>query len=116
VDQRQIHDHLDAEADALCGASRYQRSHDWLGTHAGHGRRGPHTKAGEVTLKVPKLHSLPFETAIIERYHRRESSVVEALVEMYPAGVSVRRIVTVTEALWGTKVSPSTVSELNKGA
>jgi len=25
-----------------------------------------HTKAGEVTLTVPKLRSLPFETAIIE--------------------------------------------------
>jgi transposase-like protein len=25
-------------------------------------------KAGEVSLKVPKLRTLPFETAIIERY------------------------------------------------
>src|SRR5262249_23239918 len=33
------------------------------------------TKAGEVTLKVPKLRHLPFETQIIERYRRRESSV-----------------------------------------
>jgi hypothetical protein len=34
-----------------------------------------HTKAAEVTLTVPKLRTLPFETAIIERYKRRESSV-----------------------------------------
>ncbi len=33
---------------------------------------------------------------------------------MYLAGVSVRRVEDITEALWGTKVSPSTVSELNK--
>lgn len=72
------------------------------------------TKAGEVSLKVPKLRSLPFETAIIERYKRRESSVEEALVEMYLAGVSVRRVEDITEALWGTRVSPSTVSELNQ--
>jgi putative transposase len=32
----------------------------------------------------------------------------------YLAGVSVRRVEDITEALWGTKVSPSTVSELNK--
>jgi len=32
---------------------------------------------------------VPFETAIIERYRRRESSVEEALVEMYLTGVSV---------------------------
>jgi transposase-like protein len=72
-----------------------------------------HTKAGEVELKVPKLRTLPFETAIIERYRRRETSVEEALVEMYLAGVSVRRVEDITEALWGTKVSPGTVSRLN---
>ena len=72
------------------------------------------TKAGEVTLKVPKLRNLPFETAIIERYRRRESSVEEALVEMYLAGVSVGRVENITEALWGTRVSPSTVSEVNQ--
>lgn len=33
---------------------------------------------------------------------------------MYLAGVSVRRVEDITEALWGTRVSPSTVSELNK--
>lgn len=66
---------------------------------------------------MPKLRTLPFETAIIGRYQRRESSVEEALIEMYVlylAGISVRRIEDVTEALWGTKVSPSAVSSLNK--
>ena len=46
-----------------------------------------------------------FETAIIERYKRRECSVEKALIEMYLAGVSVRRIEDITETLWGTKVS-----------
>jgi putative transposase len=57
---------------------------------------------------------LPFETAIIERYKRREASVEEALVEMYLAGVSVRRVEDITEALWGTRVSSGTVSRLNQ--
>jgi putative transposase len=69
---------------------------------------------GEVSLKVPKLRRQTFETAIIERYRRRESSVEEALIEMYLAGISVRRVEDITEALWGTRVSPSTVSNLNK--
>ena len=46
-------------------------------------------------------------------YRRRESSVEEALIEMYLAGVSVRRVEDITEALWGSKVSPATISELN---
>lgn len=33
---------------------------------------------------------------------------------MYLAGVSVRRVEDITEALWGAKVSPSTVSDLNQ--
>jgi len=105
---------LDAEADELCGARRYERSPERLDTRSGHYRRKLLTKAGKVELKVPRLRSLPFETQIIERYRRRESSVEEALVEMYLAGVSVRRVEDITEALWGERVSPSTVSELNQ--
>jgi transposase-like protein len=105
---------LDAEADLLCRAKRYEHSPDRVDTRAGHYDRQLHTKAGEVSLRVPKLRKLPFETAIIERYRRRESSVEEAMLEMYYAGVSMRRVEDITEALWGTRVSPSTVSELNQ--
>lgn len=59
----------------------------------------------EVALKVPKLRRQTFETAIIERYRRREAPVEEALIEMYLAGVSVRRVEEITEALWGTRVA-----------
>ena len=65
---------------------------------------------------MPRLKGVSFETAIIERYRRRESSVEEALIEMYLAGVSVRRVEDITEVLWGSKVSPATISELNKKA
>lgn len=105
---------LEAEADELCGAKRYERSVERLDTRSGHYERKLQTKAGEVALKIPRLRSLPFETQIIERYRRRESSIEEAMIEMYLAGVSVRRVEDITEALWGTRVSPSTVSELNQ--
>ena len=130
IDEGQIKDHLgelvrgtveetlnnllDAEADQLCNAARYERSEARKDTRAGHYERGLHTKAGEVKLRVPKLRQQKFETAIIERYKRRESSVEEALIEMYLAGVSVRRVEDITQALWGTKVSPGTVSNLNQ--
>jgi len=105
---------LEAEADQLCNAARYERTEARRDTRAGSYERKLQTKAGEVNLKVPKLRRQTFETAIIERYRRREASVEEALIEMYLAGVSVRRVEDITEALWGTKVSPSTISELNK--
>lgn len=105
---------MDAEADRLCQARRYEHSENRKDTRAGHYTQKLDTKAGQIQLKVPKLRTLTFETAIIERYRRRESSVEEALIEMYLAGVSVRRVEGITEALWGTRVSPGTVSNLNK--
>ena len=130
IDEKEVFDHLDtlvrqsvedtinslldAEADAICNANRYQRSPDRLDTRAGSYKRKLLTKAGEVEVTVPRLRSLPFETQIIKRYQTKQSSVEEALIEMYLAGVSVRRVEDITEALWGAKVSSSTVSELNQ--
>ena len=104
---------LEEEAERLCNAKRYERTESRRDTRAGYYKRKLQTRAGEVDIRMPKLRTLPFETAIIERYRRRESSVEEALVEMYLAGVSVRRVEDITEALWGTRVSPGTVSNLN---
>ena len=101
---------LDEEAARLCNARKYERTDAREDSRAGHYKRSLHTTAGEVEIKMPKLRTLPFETAIIDQYRRRQSSVEEALVEMYLAGVSVRRVEDITEALWGTKVSPGTVS------
>src|SRR6187397_1893744 len=69
---------LDAEAPQLCGAGRYERSQARQDTRAGRYERTLETSAGEVSLKIPKLRRQTFETAIIERYRRRESSVEEA--------------------------------------
>ena len=109
-----LNDMLDAEADQLCNAKRYERTEARAGGRAGHYKRKLHTTSGEVELKIPKLRGAKFETAIIERYRRRESSVEEALMEMYLAGVSVRRVEDITEALWGMKVSAGVVSDLNQ--
>ena len=107
---------LEAEAEKLTQAARYERNEARQGYRSGHYDRNLTTTSGDVTLHVPRLKVISFETAIIERYRRRESSVEEALIEMYLAGVSVRRVEDITEALWGSKVSASTISELNKKA
>ena len=107
---------LEKEAESLTQAARYERSEARQGYRSGHYDRNLTTTSGDVTLHMPRLKGVSFETAIIERYRRRESSVEEALIEMYLAGVSVRRVEDITEALWGSKVSPATISELNKKA
>ena len=82
---------LEAETEKLTQAARYERNEQRQGYRSGHYNRNLTTTSGDVTLKVPKLKGISFETAIIERYRRRESSVEEALIEMYlpeyPSGV-----------------------------
>jgi transposase-like protein len=107
---------LDKEAQELAQAERYERTASRQGYRSGHYSRNLVTTSGDVTLRMPRLKGVAFETAIIERYRRRESSVEEALIEMYLAGVSVRRVEDITQVLWGSKVSPGTISELNKKA
>ena len=72
---------LEAEAEKLTQAARYERSEARQGYRSGHYDRNLTTTSGNVTLHVLRLKGISFETAIIERYRRRESSVEEALVE-----------------------------------
>jgi len=105
---------LEEQASKLVNAESYERSANRGGYRVGHYSRGITTAAGKVNIQMPKLKGLTFQTAIIERYRRRESSVEEALVEMYLAGVSERRVKDITEFLWDEQVSAATISRLNK--
>ena len=82
---------LDAEADEIANAAKYERTGERKAYKAGHYDRSLTAKAGRLALKVPKLKGAVFESAVIERYRRREESVEEALIDMYLAGVSTRQ-------------------------
>ena len=64
-----------------------------------------------MTVRVPKLKGAVFESAVIERYRRREESVEEALIDMYLAGVSTRRVDDISQALWGERMPSQTLSD-----
>ena len=63
---------LEKEAEQLTQAARYERSEARQGYRSGHYDRSLTTTSGDVTLHVPRLKGVSFETAIIERYRRRE--------------------------------------------
>ena len=88
---------LDAEADEIYRAGHYERDLT--------------VKAGKMSLKVPKLKGAVFESAVIERYRRREESVEEALIDMYLAGVSTRQVDDVSQLLWGDRMPSQTLSD-----
>lgn len=102
---------LDAEADEITGAARYERSGERKAYRAGHYERDLTVKAGKMSLKVPKLKGAVFESAVIERYRRREESVEEALIGMYLAGVSTRQVDDVSQLLWGDRMPSQTLSD-----
>ena len=101
---------LDAEADEITGAARYERTGDRKAYRVGHYERDLTVKAGTVTLKVPKLKGALFESAVIERYRRREQSVEETLIDMYLAGVSTRQVDDISRLLWGERMPSQTLS------
>lgn len=107
---------LEQEAEEMVGAERYERTAGREAYRSGHYKRRLTTTSGQIELDVPKLRGATFQTAVIERYRRRETSVEEAIIEMYLAGVSTRRIEDVSEILWGAGVSAGTVSNLNEKA
>lgn len=102
---------LDAEADEITGTARYERSGERKAYRAGHYERDLTVKAGKMSLKVPKLKGAVFESAVIERYRRREESVEEALIDMYLAGVSTRQVDDVSQLLWGDRMPSQTLSD-----
>ena len=102
---------LDAEADEIANAAKYERTGERKAYRAGHYDRSLTAKAGRLALKVPKLKGAVFESAVIERYRRREESVEEALIDMYLAGVSTRQVDDISQLLWGDRMPSQTLSD-----
>ncbi|WP_442876485.1 transposase [Eisenbergiella massiliensis] len=78
---------LETEAEKLNQAARYEHNEQRQGYRSGHYSRNLTITSGNVTLKVPKLKGISFETAIIERYRCEESCVEKVLIEMYLVGI-----------------------------
>ena len=109
--ERTINAMLDSEADEIANAARYGRKTDRKAFRAGHCERTLAAKAGKLSLKVPELKGALFGSAVIERCRRRESSVEEALMEMYLAGVSTRRVDDISRLPWGERMPSRTLSD-----
>lgn len=75
--QQTINELLEVEAEKLTQAARYERNEQRQGYRSGHYSHNLTSTSGYVTLKVPKLKGISFETDITERYHCRKSSVAK---------------------------------------
>ena len=105
---------LDAEADQLCGAHRYERSEGRKDTRAPQLRaavtdQGRRSQPEDAEAAQPAIRDCDHRALPAAGVFRGRGTG-----EMYLAGVSVRRVEDITQALWGTRVSASTVSDLNQ--
>ena len=82
---------LEQEAEQLTQTAHYERNEARGSCFSGHHDRNLTTTYGNVTLHVPRLKGVSFETAIIE---------------MYLASVSVCWVENIIEALWGPRCLP----------
>ena len=62
---------LEKEAESLTQAARYERSEARQGYRSGHYDRSLTTTSGDVTLHVPRLKGVSFETAIISELNKK---------------------------------------------
>lgn len=105
---------LQAQAVEQLAATTYERTEERKGYRNGSYDRGLVTRAGSITLTVPRFRDGTFSTELFARYQRSEQALVLSLMEMVVNGVSTRKVARITNELCGTEFSKSTVSELCK--
>jgi putative transposase len=110
--ERMVQAVLDAEMTAHLHAEPYERSVERKGYRNGYKPRQLNTRVGTLTLHMPQDRDGTFSTQLLAHYQRSEKAFVLALMEMYVAGVSTRKVREITEVLCGTSFSKSLVSEL----
>lgn len=102
---------LDAEADEIANAARYERKTERKAFRAGHYEQGLIAKVGKLELKVSKLKGAVFESAVIERYRCREQSVEEFPIYIHLAGASARQVDDISQLLWGDRMPSQMLSD-----
>ena len=109
---RYLQQFLEAEITSFLQAEPYQRTSDRTGYRNGYKPRVLKTRVGRIELSVPQDREGRFHSGLFARFQRSEKALILALQEAYLQGVSTRKVTKITEALCGTSVSKSQVSDL----
>lgn len=111
--QRMFQQLIDAEADTVIGAGRWQRSADRVAVRNGSRDRLLSTTAGDLELKIPKLRTGSFFPSLLERRRRIDQALFAVVMEAYLHGVSTRKVDDLVKALGADSgISKSEVSRI----
>lgn len=104
---------IDLEAAQVIGAGRYERSDERTTHRNGTRSRLLSTKAGDVTLAIPKLRSGSFYPSLLEPRRRIDRALWAVIMEAFVHGVSTRKVDDLVQSLGiDTGVSKSHVSRI----
>lgn len=102
------------EREQTLGAQAYERTESRRGHANGYKPKILDTRAGRVTVQVPKTRGIEFYPGALEKGVRSERALKAAIAEMYVKGVSTRKVTDVMRELCGLDVSSSQVSRAAK--
>ena len=105
---------MDADVDAICGAGYGERSEARVNSRNGHRERRWDTRAGTITLEIPKLRRGSYLPSLLEPRRRAEQALVSVVCQAYVEGVSTRRVDDLVKAMGIDGMSKSQVSQLAK--
>jgi transposase-like protein len=105
---------MDADVDVLCNAGYGERSEARVNSRNGHRERRWDTRAGTITLDVPKLRKGSYLPSLLEPRRRAEQALVSVVCQAYVEGISTRRVDDLVKSMGIDGMSKSQVSELAK--
>lgn len=90
---------IDAEAENVIGAGKYERCDDRTTQRNGTRRRTLSTTAGDLELRIPKLRRGSFFPSLLERRRRVDQARFAVVMEAYLHGVWTRKVDDLVKAL-----------------
>jgi transposase-like protein len=105
---------MEADAEGLIGAGRYERSPERLNHRNGYRDRTLDTRLGSLQLRIPKLRQGSYFPPFLEPRKVSEKALVAVIQEAWIGGVSTRRADDLVQAMGLSGISKSTVSKLCK--
>jgi putative transposase len=103
---------MELDVEARCGAGYDQKSPERLNSRNGYRERAWDTRAGSLSLKIPKLRSGTYFPEFLEPRRTAEKALTAVIQEAYIQGISTRSVDELVRALGMSGVSKSQVSRL----
>ncbi len=107
---------IEVEATERIGAARYERTGERVTERNGHRPRTLSTKAGDLSLAIPKLRQGSFFPSLLEPRRRIDQALYAVVMEAYVSGVSTRSVDALVESMGAASgISKSEVSRICAG-